>query len=95
MENLRSVLREVRARLADPGGDFVTAGWDDQSHALAELDRHIAAAEVHRVDRAALSLLFAPTGRLQEFSLANGWADDFLQLAERCDACLAASRSTL
>lgn len=91
MENLRSVLREVRARLAGSGADFVSSGWDDQSHALAELDRHIASAEVNQVDPAALSLLFAPTGRLQEFSLANGWADDFLLLAQRCDAWLAAS----
>jgi hypothetical protein len=33
-----------------------------------------------------LGLLFAATGDLQEISIANGWADEFLKLAEAVDA---------
>lgn len=33
-----------------------------------------------------LSLLFAPTGRLQEHSIANGWATEFLRFSEEFDS---------
>ena len=33
------------------------------------------------------TLLFAPTGPLQEISLSNGWAETFLKLAEEYDSC--------
>jgi len=88
IDSLLRVLQDTRSRLATPGADFVPSGWDDQAQALAELDRHIALAAINQVDRAALSLLFAPTGPLQEFSLANEWGREFLELARRYDACL-------
>lgn len=88
-DSLLRVLQEARARLALPGANFVPSGWDDQAQALAELDKHIAQATLEQVDRAEVSLLFAPTGSLQEFSLANGWGREFVELSRRCDACLA------
>lgn len=32
-----------------------------------------------------LSLLFAPTGDIQETSIENGWADEFIVLSDRFD----------
>jgi hypothetical protein len=40
------------------------------------------------VDLELLSVLFAPTGDIQETSLANGWGDEFLSLARVVDAFL-------
>lgn len=40
------------------------------------------------VDLELLSVLFAPTGDIQETSLANGWGDEFLSLARALDAFL-------
>jgi hypothetical protein len=55
-----------------------------------ELRAAIAALDSRReVDRANLKLLFAPTGAIQELSLANGWGDEFLPLASAVDAFLA------
>ena len=42
------------------------------------------------VDRAHVKFLFAPTGAIQEASLANGWADEFLSLSKVVDAYVAA-----
>ena len=38
-----------------------------------------------RVDRRALSLLFAPTGSIQETSNDNGWGDEYVTLASVVD----------
>jgi hypothetical protein len=36
-----------------------------------------------------LSVLFAPTGPVQEVSVSSGWGDEFLILANEFDAALA------
>jgi len=37
------------------------------------------------IDAKNLSLLFAPTGAIQETSIANGWGDEFLRISETID----------
>jgi hypothetical protein len=50
------------------------------------LDRAIALLETRgEIDRAELLLLFAPTGSLQETSMANGWAREYLALSSAFD----------
>lgn len=87
--HLLEILREARALVAQPGNDFTTSGWPDAAAALKELDGLLedTAARKHGT-RSAVSLLFAPTGGLQELSAASGWANAFLALAERCDEAL-------
>jgi nucleotide-binding universal stress UspA family protein len=91
-QELADVLREARALLARPGNDFAWSSWADAAAALAEVDRLIAALEADRLPpRLAVSVLFAPTGPIQEVSLSSGWADEFLALAGRCDAAVEAA----
>jgi hypothetical protein len=53
------------------------------SEVLADLDRGILAHESDsKPDCRELTLLFAPTGDLQEMSMANEWAEDCLALSE-------------
>jgi len=47
-----------------------------------------------RVDGSGLGLLFAPTGSIQETSLANGWGEEYLALSDVIDAFLDKSRGT-
>jgi hypothetical protein len=42
-----------------------------------------------QLDKAAISLLFAPTGAIQEISMDNGWGNKFLELAQEVDRILA------
>ena len=81
---LEAVLLETRALLARPGNDFSWSSWRDQEAALAEIDELIA--EVRRGGKPdTLDVLFLPAGPIQEVSLSSGWAQEFLDLANRYD----------
>ena|GEM_PF-1241951 len=88
---LLHVLRETRAMLARPGNDFIWSSWEDADAALAEVDGLIERIEAGGLPfRIAISILFAVTGPIQETAMSSGWGDEFLALAERCDAAVAA-----
>jgi hypothetical protein len=86
MKNLRkliSVMKEVRALLAHKDNDFVWSAWENQNHALSEIDSIIMKLEKGSVPD--MGILFAPTGPIQEVSLSSGWGKEFLELAHRFD----------
>ncbi|MGV3659885.1 MAG: hypothetical protein ACO1TE_06865 [Prosthecobacter sp.] len=90
-QNLLAVLHEARALLALADNDFVWSGWDDRTEGLVELDRFIEHLEHGRpFDRLNLSILFAPTGPIQEVSLSSGWGQEFCDVARRFDEAFAA-----
>jgi hypothetical protein len=87
---LLKVLRETRALLALPGNDFGWSRWDSAADALFLLDCYISHIEAERrFDGSKLSVLFAPTGAIQEVSMSSGWGDEFLRVAERFDFAFA------
>lgn len=84
--DLVSVLREARALLALPGNDFAWSHWKNEIEALKELDDIIAAIESGTLpERGKVSVLFAPTGSIQEVSINSGWSLEFLALSEKFD----------
>ena len=84
--NLIVILQEARALLALPDNDYSWSSWRDAPHALAEIDDLIARLERGEMPpRISLTVLFAPTGPIQEVSLSSGWAQAFLDLAKRFD----------
>ena len=86
---LVEVLREARALVARPGNDFSWSSWIDAEHALWEVDGLVAVLEAGALPpSSAISILFAPTGPMQELALSSGWGDTFIALADRCDAAL-------
>jgi hypothetical protein len=90
---LLTVLRETRALLALPGNDFVWSRWDSAADALFQLDCFMSHVEAgRRFDGSKLSILFAPTGAIQEVSMSSGWGDEFLSVAERFDCAFAQYR---
>jgi hypothetical protein len=88
-ETLLLVLREVAELVRRPTNDFTWSSWRDADDALAELEGARASIEAGKAP-SSLSVVFAPTGPLQELSLSSGWGDEFVALAERFDAALAA-----
>jgi hypothetical protein len=81
-----NVLRESREWIARPGNDF-TWSWSDAEAALAEIDGMIAALQRGApLSAPAHTVVFAPTGPMQELSLSSGWGNVFLALADRWDA---------
>ena len=83
LQGLIAVMRDARDLLARPDNDFAWSSWEDREAALAEVDEHIATLERGSVPD--LSVLFLPTGPIQEVSLSSGWGSEFLSLAERFD----------
>ena len=83
LQGLIDVMRDARKLLALPGNDFAWSSWEDREAALAEVDAHIATLERGAVPD--LSVLFLPTGPIQEVSLSSGWSAEFLSLADRFD----------
>ena len=85
-EKLVAVLREAAVLLARPQNDFAWSSWEDAGEAQTEISRHIAALEAGELPpRLQLTVLFAPTGPIQEVSISSGWGEEFLSLAERFD----------
>ena len=73
--------------LALPSNDYVWSSWEDADAALCEIDGLISAVESGALpDRLDVSVLFAPTGPIQEVSLSSGWGLEFIELAARFDA---------
>jgi hypothetical protein len=85
---LVDVLRECRALLARPDSDYLWSSWEDADAALEEVDGIIAAIELGEPLSRWWSVIFAPTGPMQEVSLSSGWGDEFITLADRWDAAM-------
>lgn len=86
---LLQVLRSAREYLARPGNDFFWSGWHDADAAIREIDGLIRIVETGKLPRREdVSILFLPTGPIQEVSISSGWGDEFLSLAEQADDVL-------
>ncbi len=87
------VLTEVIDIVARPDTDVTWSGYDTPEEAAAELRDLIDRIRDPRTARSAvreISLLFLPTGALQEIAISSGWGNTYLTLAERMDRALAA-----
>lgn len=87
-EKLIAVFEEARRLLALPDNDFSWSGWEDTADALKEIDGVLARLRSNVVGGFYCSVLFAPTGPIQEVSLSSGWGDEFIDLANRFDEAM-------
>lgn len=87
---LVSVLKETKGILCRADNDFAWSEWDDAAKAVSDIDSHIVAIESEDLSKLRnLSLLFAPTGCIQEVAESSGWGTRFLSLANRFDKAAA------
>ena len=83
---LAEVLHSAVELLSLPDNDFARSSWPDRAAAVGEVEALLAIVEAGGLpDRTSISVLFAPTGPIQEVSLTSGWADAFLKVAECYD----------
>jgi len=86
---LIDVLREAREFLARPDNDFAWSSWESRDDALRQIDGFITRVQAGDIpERMDLTVLFAPTGDIQEVAESSGWGTEFLALAERFDAAI-------
>lgn len=89
MDDLLLVLIVASELLSDPGNQFEWSDWRSAHDASEEIDQWIEMVKRgQKFDHRKLSLLFAPTGNIQEVSLNSGWGDQFLELAEDFDRAI-------
>jgi hypothetical protein len=86
---LTAVFEEARRLTALPDNNFDWSSWFDAAHALKELDALLATLHAGTLPPASgMSILFLPTGPLQEVSQSSGWGDEFIDLANRFDEAM-------
>ena len=86
---LLDIFQRARDLAALPQNDFSWSSWRDAEHALDEIDSILSRLHAGEpVARIEMSILFAPTGPMQELSLSSGWGNRFLQLASEFDAAV-------
>jgi hypothetical protein len=88
-DELIELLTRVRRLLLLPDNDFAWSSWEDADAATREIDSLIGSLSAGQLPpRLDLSVLFAPTGPIQEVGLSSGWGDEFLTIAEQFDRAL-------
>jgi len=84
---LINVLEEVNGFLKK----YDNISWDGLSPAEASVDIEIAIEQLkskQKINKSHLEVLFAPTGLIQECSLANNWEKECLNLSEKFDGLI-------
>ena len=81
---LVSILEEIEAFL-DGSEDSIWSGMENVKVLSIIRSSITSLKESRKAKVAKLYYLFLPTGPLQEISMANGWSDEYLVLAERFD----------
>lgn len=83
---LAQVLESAIELIELPDNDFAWSSWESSEEAKKELSELLSRVRSGDLpDRLDVSVLFAPTGPLQEVSLSSGWGEAFLKVAERFD----------
>jgi hypothetical protein len=86
---LIDIFQRARDLVAVPQNDFSWSSWRDSAHALEEIDGIVSRLHASEpVGHSEMSILFAPTGPMQELALSSGWGNRFLQLASEFDAAM-------
>jgi hypothetical protein len=85
------ILETVIEVVARPDTDLSWSGYDDPAEAISEIRDLVRRTRPPGPDpatRRRISLMFAPTGPIQEISISSGWGEGFLVLADRMDRAL-------
>jgi hypothetical protein len=86
MDSLIHVLESAIKLVSLPDNDFCWSYWESGEEAKREILALIASVKTGVLpEKVKISVLFAPTGPLQEVSMSSGWADAYLKIADKYD----------
>lgn len=86
MGSLVHVLESAIELVSLPDNDFSWSSWEGAEEAGAEIKDLISLVKRGCLpERVKVSVVFAPTGPLQEVSESSGWGEPFLKLAAKYD----------
>lgn len=79
------LIRDVKEKITDDS-DMVWTCYDNPKQLREELDfyiRQFELADLSSIEK--LNYLFSPTASLQEHSICNGWAEEYIELSKKFD----------
>ncbi len=85
MHTAIEIIETVKSKIT-PQTDIVWTRYESTNELLNEIEINLLL--LKNYDRSGwefFSYAFAPTGTFQEISIQNGWAEEFLELAEKFD----------
>ena len=85
IDELIKIIGVIKNKVSD-SSDVVWTRYESVKEFRDDLDNYIIRLKAN--DKSCLEeiyILFAPTGSLQEHSISNGWADEYINLADRFD----------
>ena len=90
MKEIIAILTEIIEIIKTSPGYLDWSGYRTIGEPIEELTAHIERLKQNDLSGIPqLKMLFGPTGPLQELSIDNGWAYQFLDLAKRFDHAVA------
>jgi hypothetical protein len=82
---LIEIIKKVKRKITD-SSDMVWTSYETSNQLRDELEvciNELQTGNTSSMEK--IKTLFLPTGALQEHSISNGWADEFLTLSEKFD----------
>jgi hypothetical protein len=89
IDEVIGILQEVKHFVELPDTDVAWSRYNSVEEAVEDIDQHIESLrrdDLSKIEE--LTLLFAPTGRLQEISIGSGWGEEFVYLSARFDRAI-------
>jgi hypothetical protein len=84
-QELINIIKEVKEKISD-GSDMVWTKYENAKQLRDELDDCIERLKVNDTNcLEQIKFLFLPTASLQEHSISNCWAEEYLTLSKRFD----------
>lgn len=89
LQSIIEIVKIIRQKITDDT-DIVWTSYSSIREFQEDIDNCLKSLENGNLDALdTLKLHFLPTATFQELSISNGWADEFLLLAERFDEAYA------
>jgi hypothetical protein len=89
IDEVIGILQQVKHIVELPGTDVAWSRYNIVEEAVEDIDQHIdrlRRGDLSKIEY--LTLLFAPTGSLQEISISCGWGERFIYLSARFDRAI-------
>ncbi|ACT03324.1 hypothetical protein [Paenibacillus sp. JDR-2] len=80
------LLEELRARVESPLTDLFWSSYNSVSEILEEIDSYVIRLTAMDIEvMKDIQFFIAPTGSMQEISISNGWASEFVAISGMLD----------
>ncbi len=83
------VLEKVKEIIVNYELDLSYSTYESEKQLISDLDVYITKLKTNDLScKKEISVLFAPTGDLQEIAIDSGWSDEYIELAQIIDRCI-------